>query len=67
MISLVRAILLAVFVRIIVGMVGAIATYSALSSALPPRAAPPPLQDTVAAVRTGLIEIDRVWRTVARP
>ena len=67
MIGFVRAILLAILVRIIVGTVAALASYTALSSALPHRAAPPSLRDTIAAVRAGLSEIDRVWPGLAHP
>src|SRR5215207_1399780 len=67
MIGFVRAILLAILVRIIVGSVAALASYTALSSALPHRAAPPSLRDTIAAVRAGLSEIDRVWPGLAHP
>lgn len=67
MIRFVRAILLVILVRVTVGVITALASYTALSSALPHRIAPPSLQETIAAIRTGLVEVDRVLRGGGRP
>lgn len=67
MIRFARAILLAVLVRVTLGVVTALASYTALSSALPHRIAPPSLQETIAAIRTALVEVERALRGAGRP